>query len=330
MYEEAEGLPEGWRTVRHEAPAGAYNVYHGPSGQKLRSKAQAWRVHEEEEAEAAQGDGSPSTGGLPEGWSTVRHEAPAGAYNVYHGPSGQKLRSKAQAWRVHEEALQEAEDAAAKEAEEASAHVRVVHTASGALRSGRAAPTRKHLERWLVRNPGWEEADENGEPIEMDAEKRASLVEAGEECEACMGRHRAHTCGKGAKRPSEGHDAKASAAGEPSSKRHKIMGEAGEAAGGAAEPIDDDDGEEDAPAPSSTCQPPLGRSVLLTRRALPRVGMRIEIHAAMSNMEPRKATVVQKDIIDTGIWLVQVGNADEPIRERLEGPGHILWRPIAA
>ena len=48
------GLPDGWSSVRHEAPAGAYIVYHGPTGQKVRSKAQAWRLHEEAEAQAAQ------------------------------------------------------------------------------------------------------------------------------------------------------------------------------------------------------------------------------------------------------------------------------------
>ena len=38
-------LPEGWRTVRHAAPAGAYFVYHGPNGLKVRSKVRAWRLH---------------------------------------------------------------------------------------------------------------------------------------------------------------------------------------------------------------------------------------------------------------------------------------------
>ena len=43
---EMKVLPEGWTSVRHEAPAGAYFVYHGPLGHKVRSKAQAWRLHD--------------------------------------------------------------------------------------------------------------------------------------------------------------------------------------------------------------------------------------------------------------------------------------------
>ena len=53
----SKGLPDGWSAVRHEAPAGAYYVYHGPKGQKVRSKAQAWRLHEK--ASGAHGDSAP-------------------------------------------------------------------------------------------------------------------------------------------------------------------------------------------------------------------------------------------------------------------------------
>ena len=42
---------------------------------------------------------------LPPGWSAVRHEAPAGPYFVYHGPRGQRVRSKTQAWRQHSQDL---------------------------------------------------------------------------------------------------------------------------------------------------------------------------------------------------------------------------------
>ena len=39
---------------------------------------------------------------LPPGWAAVRHEAPSGAYTVYEGPAGKKVRSIKEAWRVHE------------------------------------------------------------------------------------------------------------------------------------------------------------------------------------------------------------------------------------
>jgi hypothetical protein len=41
------------------------------------------------------------TGELPPGWSTVDHQAPAGPYKVYHGPQGEKVRSKVKAWDAY-------------------------------------------------------------------------------------------------------------------------------------------------------------------------------------------------------------------------------------
>lgn len=59
----------------------------------------------------------PQQVGLPEGWTAVRHEAPAGPYFVYHGPAGEKVRSKVKAWRV----FRGIDDAAATAATSATA-----------------------------------------------------------------------------------------------------------------------------------------------------------------------------------------------------------------
>ena len=67
--EQRTALPPGWTTVRHEAPAGR-TVYHGPKGQRVRSKTQAWRSHEQQFTSAApafafSGAGGGGGGGRP-------------------------------------------------------------------------------------------------------------------------------------------------------------------------------------------------------------------------------------------------------------------------
>jgi hypothetical protein len=42
---------------------------------------------------------------LPPGWFRVDHQAPAGDYRVYHGPQGEKVRSKVKAWEAYNQSL---------------------------------------------------------------------------------------------------------------------------------------------------------------------------------------------------------------------------------
>ena len=143
-------LPDGWSTVTHEAPSGAYTRYLGPGGMKARSTLDAWRQHEvlqaatKEVTETINAEGKEkrkkkegkkkaapiaatkrkmkkyaaptaakkmkkatvhaagaTTRDLPDGWSAVIREAPAGAYTRYLGPEGMKSQSILDAWRQH-------------------------------------------------------------------------------------------------------------------------------------------------------------------------------------------------------------------------------------
>ena len=54
------------------------------------------------------GDGRRKRGGKklpPPGWEVVLHEAKSQTYKVFRGPSGEKLRSIARAWEIHEASL---------------------------------------------------------------------------------------------------------------------------------------------------------------------------------------------------------------------------------
>ena len=113
-------LPPGWTTVRHEAPAGPYFVYHGPDGEKLRSKARAWQLYDAPRNSPTCGDdvsGCDRSGGaataatlvmqaasanetraLPPGWTVLVHDVPSGAYKSYVGPQGQREKTIKGAW----------------------------------------------------------------------------------------------------------------------------------------------------------------------------------------------------------------------------------------
>jgi hypothetical protein len=53
-----KALPEGWTETVHEAPARSYSTFAGPTGQRARSIAEAWRMHN-----AAGGGGAGGAGG---------------------------------------------------------------------------------------------------------------------------------------------------------------------------------------------------------------------------------------------------------------------------
>jgi len=102
------GIPPGWTKEKK----GTYWVYHGPNGiiRNVRTKKRAWEIYESSLGIGG-GGGEPTAQDalmanaaqqeLPPGWSRVDHQAPAGDYRVYHGPQGEKVRSKVKAWDAY-------------------------------------------------------------------------------------------------------------------------------------------------------------------------------------------------------------------------------------
>jgi hypothetical protein len=82
-------LPPGWVAVRHEPPSGAYTVYEGPAGKKVRSIKDAWRVHENlpPPAKKPKEDKKEEAKGLPRG-SAPSGRAPSGSAPSGGTPSG--------------------------------------------------------------------------------------------------------------------------------------------------------------------------------------------------------------------------------------------------
>ena len=84
----------------------------------------------------------PRHAGLPEGWEEQRHEAPARTYTTYRGPSGERTRSRAEAWRLFHTAAQP--QATASAAGDAAAAAAAAAVLAPDAREGAAMPTTLH------------------------------------------------------------------------------------------------------------------------------------------------------------------------------------------
>jgi hypothetical protein len=58
-----KALPEGWTETVHEAPARSYSTFAGPAGQRARSIAEAWRMHNAAGGGVGGAGGAAVTGG---------------------------------------------------------------------------------------------------------------------------------------------------------------------------------------------------------------------------------------------------------------------------
>ena len=57
--------------------------------------------------------------------------------------------------------------------------------------------------------------------------------------------------------------------------------------------------------------------------------MRIELLDAHGRAKAR-GRITAKDVIDVGIWFLQLDGTSAPRRERLEGVGQLEWRALPA
>ena len=82
------------------APAPAAASGGGGGGKEKRPVGRPPKNKESNKGGGAASSSGSSSKALPDGWSEVRHDAKAGPYKSFHGPNGERARSKSEAWRL--------------------------------------------------------------------------------------------------------------------------------------------------------------------------------------------------------------------------------------